>query len=173
MSQGTGPTRVSPGSTDPDVPAHLLAYIAAHGLDAEILAPGLPMPTVPLAAAAIGVPEAHILKSLLFVAADGRLVLAVAAGVSRVDRAILGAVAGLPGLRLAGPDLVRSATGYPAGGVAPIAHATPLPVVVDTAAAALPVTYGGAGTEDALLRIRPADIVRLTDAVVASITTRP
>ncbi len=152
------------------IPTHLAAYIEIHRVDAEILMPGVPMPTVPLATAAIGVAEPRILKTLVFVTKDGRLVLAIVAGSARVDRALLAASAGLPPLRLADPAIVLAATGYPAGGVAPIAHLTPIPVIVDTEAAALDAAYGGAGTDPALLRIAPADIVRLTNAKIAAIT---
>jgi prolyl-tRNA editing enzyme YbaK/EbsC (Cys-tRNA(Pro) deacylase) len=155
------------------VPGRLLDYIAAHKVDAEILLPGVPMPTVPLAAAAIGVSEAAILKSLVFSAPDGRLVLAIAAGQTRIDRRLLAAAAGLPKLSLAAPDVVLAATGFPAGGVAPIGHQNALAVILDEGAAALDVAYGGAGTEHGLLRIAPAEIIRLTGATVARITTTP
>jgi len=150
-------------------PARLLAYLRAHDVEAEIVAPGVPMPTVPAAAAAIGVREAQILKSLLFAGRDGCLVLAIACGPARISRERLARVAGLERPRLAHPDVVLAATGYPAGGVPPIAHATPLPVVMDRRAAALDVAYGGAGAEEFLLRIRPADILRLTGGIVADL----
>jgi prolyl-tRNA editing enzyme YbaK/EbsC (Cys-tRNA(Pro) deacylase) len=140
----------------------LRAYLAAHGLPAEILTPGVPMPTVPLAAAAIGVPEEQILKSLLFTNGDGAAALVIANGSNRVDRARLAAALGWPRARLADPATVLRLTGYPAGGVAPVGHATPLPVLLDRRAAALSIAYGGAGAEQALVRLRPADILRLT-----------
>ncbi len=152
------------------IPPRLTAYIKMHDLDADIVSTGLPMPTVSLAAAAIRVPEMQILKSLVFTTKHGDLVLAIAAGPARIDRDRLAAAAGLTTLRLATPDEVLAATGYPAGGVAPIAHATTIPVVIDQVAASLDVAYGGAGTEDSLIRIAPADIVRLTGATVADIT---
>jgi len=152
------------------IPAHLMSYLEFHRVDAEILIPGVPMPTVPLAAAAIGVAEARILKSLIFATADRRLVLAIVAGPARVDRTRLAAAAGLPHLRLADPATVLAATGYPAGGVAPIAHITPIPVIIDVGAASLDVAYGGAGIEEALIRIAPTDIIQLTNAIVADIT---
>ncbi len=169
MDTGETQPRCHDASRDA-IPQHLISYIETHHVDAEILMPGVPMPTVPLAAAAIGVAESRILKSLVFATTDGRLVLAIVAGPARVDRARLAAAAGLPSLRLADPAVVLAATGYPAGGVAPIAHLTPIPVIVDTEAAALDIAYGGAGIEEALLRIAPADIVRLTNATIAAIT---
>lgn len=153
--------------------SRLRAYIAEHAIDAEIVAPGVPMPTVPLAAAAIGVPDEQIIKSVLFVAKDGRLVLAIASGTSRIDRNRLGEVLGMTKLTLADPGTVLDATGFPAGGVCPIGHATNIPVVMDRKVLSLPWVFGGAGSEETLLKISP-DIVRLlTGATVADIVLAP
>jgi prolyl-tRNA editing enzyme YbaK/EbsC (Cys-tRNA(Pro) deacylase) len=148
----------------------LVAYLRKRDVDAELVTPGVPMPTVPLAAAAIGVAADQIIKSLLFRDGRGELVLAIASGTARIDRARLAAATGLDRPRLADPATVLAATGFPAGGVAPVAHATPVRVVIDRRAAALEVVYGGGGSEDALLRIRPRDIIRLTNAEVVDIT---
>jgi hypothetical protein len=45
------------------VPDHLLEFLRNHGLDSDFVAPGVPMPTVPLAAQAIDAPEDQILKT--------------------------------------------------------------------------------------------------------------
>jgi Cys-tRNA(Pro) deacylase len=149
----------------------LIAYLAAHNVDAELIEPGVPMPTVPLAAAAIGVAEDQIIKSLLFRDANGECVLAIASGTARIDRNLLAQTCGLVKPRLADPATVLSVTGFPAGGVSPVGHATPIRVVVGRRAAELPTVYGGGGTEDVLLRIDPRDIVRLTNATIANITS--
>ncbi|MGH2614017.1 MAG: aminoacyl-tRNA deacylase [Thermomicrobiales bacterium] len=149
-------------------PPHLLAFIRQHAIDAEFIAPGVPMPTVSSAAAAIGVPEEQILKTLLF-ASDGAFVVAIANGTRRVDRKRLAEASGLARPRAASPDVVHDITGYPAGGVAPIGLPDGLSVVVDTDVAALPSAYGGGGREDLLLRISPADIIRLNKALVRQI----
>ena len=130
-----------PGRT----PTELIAYLREEGVDAEFIAPGVPMPTVPLAARAIGVREEQILKSLLFRDRNGRLVLAIACGTGRVDRDRLAAVASLDRPRLADAATVLAATGYPAGGVPPVGHATDVAVVMDRKGAQLGVAYGGGG----------------------------
>jgi Cys-tRNA(Pro) deacylase len=152
-------------------PAHLLEFLARHGVDHEFVAPGVPMPTVPLAAAAIGVEERQILKTLLFT--DGRdgFVIAIASGPSRLDRKALAAAAGFSRISMADPATVLRLTGFPAGGVAPVGHATPLPVLVDEAVIDLVEAWGGGGDETLLLRLAPVDIVRLTGATIASIKT--
>jgi Cys-tRNA(Pro) deacylase len=155
-----------------DAPAQLLAAVSRHGIDAEFLRPGVPMPTVNAAAQAISVPEEQILKTLLFANKEGKCVVAIANGNGRVDRTLLAEASGLSGLRVASSESVLEVTGYPAGGVAPIGIAMAVPVVVDRNVLALPVAYGGGGRETLLLRIAPADIVRLNQAIVADIVRR-
>jgi prolyl-tRNA editing enzyme YbaK/EbsC (Cys-tRNA(Pro) deacylase) len=147
----------------------LVRFLRAHDVDAEVVEPGVPMPTVPLAAAAIGVRPEQILKSLLFMDRRGACVLVIACGTGRIASDRLATVSGLDRPRLADPETVFRVTGYPAGGVAPVGHASPLRVLVDRRAAALDVAYGGGGAEELLLRIRPEDIVRLTGAEVVDL----
>lgn len=159
---------------DPDAPEttateSLLAYLARHRCPATLVSPGVPMPTVPLAAAAIGVEPAQILKSLLFTAGDGDAVLAIAAGTGKINRSRLAALTGAKKLSLADPDTVLRLTGCPVGGVAPVGHREPLPVVIDRRVMELEVAFGGGGAEDVLLKITPAEIQRLTGATLADI----
>lgn len=153
--------------------ALLRSYLAAADVIAEIVEPRVPMPTVPLAAAAIGVREEQIIKSVLFRTKPGEVVLAIASGTARINRNLLMQITGLPGLKLADAPTVLARTGYPAGGVAPIGHATEFPVVIDLRVMELEVVYGGAGSDETLLRISPVDIERLTGAIVADIVSLP
>lgn len=157
--------------TDPlgDAPPHLVSYLRKHGIEPEFLAPGVPMPTVAAAAEAVGVPAEQILKTLVFVGDDGEFVVAIANGTRRVNRALLSAACGVPRPRAAAPDIVETVTGFAAGGVAPLGLPTGMRVVVDANLALLPHVYGGGGREHLLLRVRPADVIRLNDAVVAPI----
>jgi Cys-tRNA(Pro) deacylase len=155
--------------SDEIAPPHLLAFLEEHEVDHEIVAPGVPMPTVPAAAAAVGVGVEQILKTLLFDDRNGGFVVAIASGIGRVDRARLAAVTGSEKLRVADAADVLRITGYPAGGVAPLALPPHLPVIVDTAVMTLPVAWGGAGREELLLRVAPTDVVRLNNATVAEI----
>ncbi len=122
------------------------------------------------AAEALGVTADRVIKSLLFQARDGECVLVIAAGTARVDAKKLGAVTGKDRWRLAAPDVVQAVTGYQAGGTPPIGHATKLRVLMDAKAAGLDVVYGGGGALDCMLRVRVADIRRLTGAEVHDLT---
>ena len=158
--------------TDPEKrqSTSLLEQLILDGsIDAEMIEPGVPTPTVPDAARALGVEELQIIKSLLFAAKSGEVVLAVLSGASRVSRQRLREASGLRGLELADPGVVLAQTGYPAGGTPPVGHLNQLHVVVDSAVMDLPVVFGGGGRVDSLLRIAPEEIVRVTKATVAKI----
>lgn len=150
-------------------PPGLLAWLHALGIDCEVLAPGLPMPTVPLAAAAIGVTVDEIAKTLLFEDRSGRHVRVIARGEDRIDAALLAEHANLDRPRLAKPATVLDILGWPAGGVSPVGLRTPVPTIIDTGITVCGMVYGGAGTHDTLLRIRPSDILALTCGTVASL----
>ncbi|MFN8591429.1 MAG: YbaK/EbsC family protein [Thermomicrobiales bacterium] len=150
-------------------PRQLIAFLERHGIEAELLAPGVPMPTVTLAAEAIGVAEDAILKTLIFSEPGGSVVVAIANGNHRIDRNRLAAAVGAPRVKPASADDVLRATGYPAGGVSPLGLPADARVVVDVATAALSEAYGGGGREDLLLHVRIEDIIRLNSATVADI----
>jgi Cys-tRNA(Pro) deacylase len=152
-------------------PLDLARELRARGLDAEIAAPGVPMPTVEAAAVAMQVEPERIFKSVLFQGADGACVMAIACGRGRIDARRLAGLAGTGRLRLASPDVVLAVTGYPAGGTPPVGHRARFPVFVDTRVAAQDWGWAGGGREELLLRIAPADIVRLTGATVAELVS--
>ena len=160
----------SDAGRSPDTPDDLAAFIRQHGIEAEFVQPGVLMPTVDTAAAAIGVSPQQIFKSLLFQSLAERCVLVVACGHARVDTRRVGEVTGIRGLRLARPEVVLMRTGYPAGGTPPIGHREKLPVVVDTQVAEQAWGFGGGGRPEWLLKIRSPDIIRLTGALVADVT---
>jgi prolyl-tRNA editing enzyme YbaK/EbsC (Cys-tRNA(Pro) deacylase) len=155
------------------VPEHLLDFLRKHDLDIDFVAPGVPMPTVLTAAAALGVSAELILKTLLFVDDDGAYVVTIANGTHRIDRNRLAETAALQRPRPADPTDVMAVTGYPAGGVAPLGLPLSLLVVVDAATAALTTAFGGGGQEHLLLRVQVSDVIRCNNALVADITERP
>ncbi|MBE3123876.1 MAG: YbaK/EbsC family protein [Planctomycetes bacterium] len=154
------------------VPDRLLHFLYEHNVEFEFVAPGVPMPTVLAAAAALGVSTDLILKTLLFVGDDG-YVVAIANGTHRIDRSRLADAVGMRKPRPAKPDDVIAVTGYPAGGVAPLGLPPSVPVIVDAGTAALTFAYGGGGQEHLLLRVNVSDVIRCNNALVADITEGP
>lgn len=156
----------------PDETLDLAAFLVRHGLQPELVAPGNRMPTVDAAAAAMGVAPEQIFKSILFQSPAGRCVLVVASGNARVDVERVEELTGIPGLKLAKPRVVFEKTGYPAGGTPPVGHRERFPVVVDTLVAAQTWGYAGGGRPELLVKIRAADIVRLTAATIAHVVAK-
>jgi Cys-tRNA(Pro) deacylase len=149
----------------------LREYLAASGVKNELLEPGAEMPTVPLAAAALGVSPNQIVKS---VALQGKrepdvVVLAVVPGDRRIAPPKVAAALELSALKLAAPEVVLRMTGFAVGGVPPVGHRPKVPVVVDASLLAQGDVFGGGGDEHHMLRIAVEDIIRLTGAKVADI----
>ena len=54
--------------------------------------------------------------------------------------------------------------GYPVGGVPPFGHITRVPVLLDRAIARWDVIYGGGRDDRTMLRLTPAELLRVTNA---------
>ena len=121
------------------------------------------------AAAAIGCTVAQIAKSMIFRAAESdRPVLVITSGSVRVDAK---KVANLLGekVKRASPEFVRDNTGYAIGGVPPVAHRVEPIVLIDETLFDLECLWAAAGTPNAVFRLLPEDLSRLTAGVVADI----
>ena len=107
------------------------------------------------AAAAIGCEVGQIAKSLIFRGAtSGRAVLIIASGVDRVDEKKAAAAIGEPIAR-ADADFVRESTGFAIRGVPPV-------VLIEESVLGLDEIWAAAGTPNAVFRLTPADLVKLT-----------
>ena len=172
-------------------PDDLQTYIEARGIAARLVRGLGDTSTVPLAAAALGVETERIIKSLLLLvklpghgdspgaAAFGETVggtgypnpqpvLVISNGERRVDYRAIGAHFGVSRKKVefAPADVVLALFGYPAGGVPPFGHRTPVPVVLDPAVLALPggdtaTIYGGGGDESTMLEITVGELRRV------------
>lgn len=158
-------------------PGSLEAYLRAHHIAGELLRLPEHTPTVEAAARVMGTTVEGIVKSVLFVQdTDGgtpaeRAVLVVANGLSRVDYRRVADCLGVSRrrLKLADADTVLVLTGQPVGGVAPFGHPQPLRTVIDRRVLEQPFVFAGGGALDALLRLTPAEIVRVTGAVTVDV----
>ncbi len=144
----------------------LEAFIEGQGFRAEVISLPIRTLTVQDAARAVGTDPERIIKSLLFLV-DGKPVLAIASGTARIDRRPIAKHFGVgrKRVKLAGPDTVLSITGYTVGAVPPFGHLKPIQTLIDHRVLEMPQIYAGGGAEDALLRIDPQQILRVTSAI--------
>jgi prolyl-tRNA editing enzyme YbaK/EbsC (Cys-tRNA(Pro) deacylase) len=118
------------------------------------------------AAAAIGCDVAQIVKSLIF-AVDGEVVLAYVSGANQLDEAKLAVAAGGVRCSRVDADVVRSATGFPIGGVPPFGHDTELRVFIDPDLLGHEVVWAAAGTWHDVFAIEPQRLVEASGGQVA------
>jgi Cys-tRNA(Pro) deacylase len=130
-----------------------------------------PTGTSAQAAAAIGCSVAQIAKSLVFRVASGRPVLVVASGSNRVDERKVGALIGEK-IERADADFVREKTGYAIGGVPPVGHVVAPHVLLDADLQSFDTIWAAAGTPNAVFRLTPDDLARLTAARFADVAKR-
>lgn len=156
-------------SLKPLSPENLQAYLDSHQIPAEIVHPGAPTPSVPAAAKALGVETSQIVKSVVFLVND-KPFLIYGSGTKRIDYHKLAARLNVnrKDVRLANADQVLALTGYAVGTVPPLGLKTPMPVFMDPAVQQHETVYAGGGGIDALLKISSADLLRLSNAEVAS-----
>lgn len=145
---------------------------ATAGLQIEVVRFPAGTRTAEDAARAVGCHVAQIVKSLVFVV-DGDPVVALVSGADRLDTVRLGTVMGATQVRRADGDEVRAATGYAIGGVPPLGHARPLPVLIDEHLLAHDEVWAAAGLPDAVFRVHPQDLQRAAGARRADIAADP
>ena len=140
----------------------------ALGADFRVLEFDASTRTAAEAAAAIGCTEAQIAKSILFRAESGRAVMVVASGTNRVDERKIALFLGEK-IGRADAEFVRAATGYAIGGVPPVGHAGPVTLLLDRDLWAFDTIWAAAGTPNAVFRLTPAELARLTGAAFADV----
>jgi prolyl-tRNA editing enzyme YbaK/EbsC (Cys-tRNA(Pro) deacylase) len=143
-------------------------FIHYSDIQGEVVRLQTPTPTVETAAQAVGVTPERIIKSILFLV-DGQPLLVIAGGKARVDRRKIAARYGLSPkrVRLASPGEVLDLSGYEVGSMPPFGHLNPLPTLMDRRLIGYERDYyAGGGGENVLLRILPAEILRISQAEV-------
>ncbi len=148
-------------------PDDLQRFMDSRGVSGEILFLKSPTPTVEAAAQALGTTPENIIKSVLFTIGEEHI-LAIACGTPPIDRRCIATHFGVgrKRVKLAGPETVLKVTGYPVGTVPPFGHRNPSPTLIDPQVLKLDVAYAGGGAHNALLKLNPSEILRLTRGTV-------
>ena len=120
------------------------------------------------AAEAMGVAPERVFKTLL-ADVDGKLTVAVVPVSGSLDLKALATAVGGKKAAMADPAAAERSTGYVLGGISPLGQRKPLRTVIDTSALTFPTIFCSGGRRGFELELAPADLVRLTSAVVAPI----
>ena len=121
------------------------------------------------AARAVGCEVGQIAKSLVFRGQrTQRPILVIASGSNRVNEKRVGELISEP-LGKADAEFVRQKTGFVIGGVPPVGHAEKLEVFIDEDLLQYGEIWAAAGTPNAVFRLTPSDLVRMTEGRVIGI----
>ena len=156
----------------PDTVQQVAGFLLSRGHPQQPVMLGDAARTAQQAADALGVELGQIAKSIVFRRkADNAAVLVVISGDCRVDEKKVEALVCHDGKRLARADaaFVKTHTGYSIGGVAPLAHATEVLVLLDRSLLRFEQVWAAAGHPNAVFSSMPQELELLTGAPLVDV----
>lgn len=120
------------------------------------------------AAEAMGVRAERVFKTLV-AEVDGALTVAVVPVAGSLDLKALASAVGGKRAVMADPAAAERTTGYVRGGISPLGQRKRLPTVVDASAEGFATICVSAGRRGLEVELAPADLVALTDALLAPV----
>ena len=122
------------------------------------------------AAEVLGIDPARVFKTLV-VEIDGRLAVGVVPVSGSLDLKAIAAALGSKKASMADPAAAERRTGYVLGGISPLGQRLPSPTVVDASALGMDTILVSGGRRGLDIELAPGDLVVLTNAVTAPIST--
>ncbi|SDW84654.1 Cys-tRNA(Pro)/Cys-tRNA(Cys) deacylase [Arthrobacter sp. cf158] len=122
------------------------------------------------AAEVLGIEPARVFKTLM-VEVEGRLAVAVVPVSGNLDLKAAAAALGSKKATMADRAAAERRTGYVLGGISPLGQRQISPTVVDESALSYKAILVSGGRRGLDIELAPADLVRLTEAVIAPIGT--
>ena len=111
-------------------------------------------------AQALGVPEHHIVKTLVMEDEARKPLIVLMHGDRKVSTKNLARQAGVKRIEPCKPEVAQRHSGYQVGGTSPFGTRKKLPVYMERSILALPAIYINGGRRGFLVRISPDEIVR-------------
>ena len=102
-----------------------------------------------------------IVKSLLF-RAENKFLICLIAGDKRCSLNKLKKILQKKDVSMANAEEVKKNTGFSIGGVAPVAHATSLDILIDTSLNRFPYIFAAAGHPNCVFKITYVDLIKIT-----------
>lgn len=121
------------------------------------------------AAEAMGVSPGEVFKTLM-AELDGRPVCAIVPSDEEVNMKKLAAALGGKSAHMMKPADAERLTGYKVGGISPLGQRKPVPSALDEMAQLYDEIFLNGGQRGLQIRIRPEDLAKALDCVVADLT---
>lgn len=139
------------------------SYFASLGLEDRVIDLSESSATVALAARALGCEEAHIAKTLSFLAGDAPLIV-VAAGDAKIDNHKFKETFHVKAKMIPGADC-EAYIGHRPGGVCPFCLPEGVPVYLDVSLKRFETVYPAAGTDHSAVRLSLAELERTSKSL--------
>jgi len=139
-----------------------------HGLGLEVVELDASTRTAQEAAQAVGCELGQIVKSLVFRSGKNALLFLVS-GSNQLNIARVSAYLGIP-IEKADADFARQASGYPIGGVPPLAHDVPLQTYIDQSLLDYEFVWAAAGTPHSVFKLESRLLQMLTGGLIIEVT---
>ncbi|MBO9588217.1 Cys-tRNA(Pro) deacylase [Devosia sp.] len=121
------------------------------------------------AAEAMGVSPGEVFKTLM-AELDGKPICAIVPSDEEVNMKKLAAALGGKSAHMMKPVDAERLTGYKVGGISPLGQRKPVPTALDEMAQLYDEIFLNGGQRGLQIRIRPDDLVKALDCVVADLT---
>lgn len=144
--------------------------LAKKGLTCQVVELSASTRTAQDAATAIGCEVGQIVKSLIFKTKEThKPVLILASGPNRVNEKVIESFVGEKILK-ADAEFTREITGFAIGGIPPIGHKEPIPLIfIDEDLLKFEEVWAAAGTPNAVFNLKGKDLREMTKGKVISI----
>jgi len=109
----------------------------------------------------LGVPEHEVVKTLVMEDEDKKPLIVLMHGDRKVSTKDLARQAVRKKIEPCRPEVAQRHTGYQVGGTSPFGLRKPMPVFIERSILEMPAIYINGGRRGFLVRITPADLVRL------------
>jgi prolyl-tRNA editing enzyme YbaK/EbsC (Cys-tRNA(Pro) deacylase) len=144
--------------------------LAGFGLELVVVEFPSSTRTAQDAANAIGCRVEQIVKSLVFQRQpSGKALLIATSGGNRVNEKCIKEIVGEKIVR-ADADFVKTTTGFPIGGVPPLAHTQSIETLIDQDLMQYVEIWAAAGNPNAVFRLTPQNLVMITSGRIEKIT---
>ncbi|MCF8483396.1 MAG: YbaK/EbsC family protein [Rhodospirillum sp.] len=144
----------------------VVAALSSAGIEDRVVALSDTARSAQDAATALGCDLGAIAKSLVFQIGD-QPVMALVAGDRQCDTKALPGILGLEGkCKRADAEVVRAATGFAIGGVAPVGHASTMPIAIDGSLGRFSRIFAAAGHPHCVFETTLGEMAAVTGGVV-------
>lgn len=147
--------------------ARVQTYLDQFDIKLEVQELSQSTRTAQEAADAVGCELGQIVKSLVFKSGQIPLLFLVS-GKNQLNIKKVESILGME-IQKADADFAREHTGYPIGGVPPVAHENPIDIFIDNDLMTYEEIWAAAGTPNAIFRIKSKDLPGITNGRIIEV----